>query len=76
MAITDSRLDGELEALLRAEGIDPERALARRARLAAFKRTPEEEAKLAAERAELREANEDYNAFVAANGLLSDHTLP
>jgi len=66
-------MDDELEAFLREEGIDPEWVKAEWVRMAQFKRTPEEEAKLAAEREELREATEAYREYYARNGSLSDH---
>jgi len=65
--------DEEFEAFLREEGLDPDLVRAEQARMAQFKRTPEEEAKLAAERAELREASEAYSEYYARNGSLSDH---
>lgn len=66
-------MDEELEAFLREEGIDPEWVKAEWVRMAQFKRTPEEEAKLAAEREELREASEAYVEHYARNGSLADH---
>ncbi len=69
----DIELEPELLELLREEGIDPELVKAERVRMAQFKRTPEEEAKLAAEREELREATEAYREYYARNGSLSDH---
>lgn len=65
--------DEEFEAFLREEGLDPDLVRAEQAKMAKFKRTPEEEAKLAAEREELREANEAYSEYYARNGSLSDH---
>lgn len=69
----DIELEPELLEFLREEGIDPELVKAERVRMAQFKRTPEEEAKLAAEREELREATEAYREYYARNGSLSDH---
>lgn len=66
-------MDEELEAFLREEGIDPEWVKAEWVRMASLKRTPEEEAKLAAEREELREANASYAEHIARNGSLADH---
>ena len=66
-------MDEELEAFLREEGIDPELVKAEWAKMAQSKRTPEEEAKLAAERAELRESTEAQNKLWAERGTLADH---
>jgi hypothetical protein len=66
-------MDDELEAFLREEGIDPEWVKAEWVRMAQFKRTPEEEAKLAAEREELRESTEAHNKLIAERGSLADH---
>lgn len=65
--------DEEFEAFLREEGLDPELVRAEQAKMAKFKRTPEEEAKLAAERAELRESTEAQNKLWAERGSLADH---
>lgn len=73
MATTETTLDAEFEAFLREEGIDPERVKAQQAEMAKFKRTPEEEAKLAAEREELRESTEAHNKLLAERGSLADH---
>ena len=73
MTAADVELDEELLELLREEGIDPEWVKAERVEMAKFKRSPEEEAKLAAERAELRESTEAYREYYARNGSLSDH---
>lgn len=73
MTTTGPLLDDELEALLREQGIDPEWVKAQRVEMAKFKRSPEEEAKLEAERAELREATEAYKEYYARNGSLADH---
>ncbi|MCR6646252.1 MAG: hypothetical protein NVV62_17945 [Terricaulis sp.] len=66
-------MDEELEAFLREEGIDPEWVKAEWVRMAQSKRTPEEEAKLAAEREELRESTEAHNRLIAERGSLADH---
>ena len=73
MTAADIELDEELLELLHEEGIDPEWVKAQQAEMARFKRTPEEEAKLAAEREELRESTEAYKEYYARNGSLSDH---
>jgi len=73
MATTESPWDEEFEAFLREEGIDPEWVKAQQAEMAKFKRTPEEEAKLAAEREELRESTASQNALWAERGSLADH---
>lgn len=66
-------MDEEFEAFLREEGIDPELVKANWVKMAQFKRTPEEEAKLAAEREELRESTEAQNKLWAERGTLADH---
>jgi hypothetical protein len=73
MTAPDIELDEDLLELLREQGIDPEWVKAQQVEMAKFKRTPEEEAKLAAERAELRESTEAYEEYYARNGSLSDH---
>lgn len=70
---TEYVMDEELEAFLREEGIDPELVKANWVKMAQFKRTPEEEAKLAAEREELRESTEAHNRLIAERGSLADH---
>jgi len=65
-------MDEELEAFLREEGIDPEWVKAEWVKMAQFKRTPEEEGKLAAER-EVRESTEAQNKLWVERGTLADH---
>jgi post-segregation antitoxin (ccd killing protein) len=65
-------IDPETLALLRETGIDPQAYLKRRAEMRAWRRTPEEAAKLAADQDEFREAIESTNRFFDEHGLWSD----